>query len=144
MVASSVSWEDPFAEEPTQSITMTTDSTHFPPNYVTCFPTPVPSAEPTTVTDMPSQMPSIAPTTMAPTVSPTTVAPTPAPQEGDLGLFLLIGGVIGTAAAAVAGFFLLAGSSESYDDDEHDHYHPPSKGSKHAHEPSSDSWDWFG
>jgi len=64
-ISASVSWDDPSGEEPTQSITMTTDRDFFPPDHVTCFPVePTASPAPTTA----------APTTAAPSLSPTTAS----------------------------------------------------------------------
>jgi len=106
LVTASVGWDDPFAEEPRQSITMKTNATYFAPDHLTCFPTPEPTAAPNSPTTMPSTAPTLAPTTLAPTQVPTTLAPTVAPADLSLWLWLPLAGIIATVIASILGLIL--------------------------------------
>jgi hypothetical protein len=97
---SSASWDDPNGIEPTQSIVMRTDSACFPPDYVTCFPTPVPTPAPTP-----------APTTLAPTPAPTTLAPSTLAPTAVANPAPLIGILVGLVAALIGGGAVLGGGA---------------------------------
>lgn len=113
LITASVLWDDPLGEEPRQSITMSTNKTHFPPDHLTCFPTPEPSAAPSGPTVGPSPQPSKVPTTppsKVPTTPPTqaptaALAPTDAPGD-DSGLWLLLAGIIAAVLSTVVGLIL--------------------------------------
>lgn len=129
-VTSSVSWEDPLAVEPTQSITMTTDLTHFD-GMATCIPTEQPTQSPTTAPVLTNE-----PTTRV------TLAPTDAPDS--LGP---IASIIVAGTAVVIGTIGAVGSSlKLFDDDCDDSDDGPKDGSKEkcSKDDKDEKGDWFG